>query len=229
MFGVKLLEHDDRYAFTEEWLDIATRIWSEAAPFDYKGRHFELQGVLGEPKPWFGERPLIMSAGSSAAGRAFAARTADCLFMVIVDVARLADDIAALRALANRRVGVYASGHLIARPTSREAEEYRHYIVDEMGDWEAAEFMLASRVGGGSHSVPHDKIGQFKERFISGSGTFPVIGSYDEVAATFKRLSDAGLDGMALGLVNYIAEFPRLANEVLPRMERLGLRAPMGN
>lgn len=35
------------------------------------------------------------------------------------------------------------------------------------------------------------------ERFISGGGTFPVIGSYDEVAATMKRLSDAGLDGMA--------------------------------
>ena len=52
------------------------------------------------------------------------------------------------------------------------------------------------------------------------------MGSYDEVAATLQRLSDAGLDGMAVGLVNYIDEFPMLRDELLPRLERLGLRKP---
>jgi dimethylsulfone monooxygenase len=224
MFGLDLLDHDERYAYTEEWVAIASRIWSEGKPFDFKGKYFDLHGVLGEPKPYGGERPLLMSAGSSTAGQAFAARTADCLFMVIYDLARLATDIAALRALAARRVGVFASGHLIARPTRREADEYYHYIVHEMGDWEAAEFMLASRLSGKSQSVPVETMKQLKERFISGSGTFPVVGSFDEAAASFKRLSDAGLDGMALGLVNYIDELPVLRDEVLPRMERLGLR-----
>ena len=31
---------------------------------------------------------------------------------------------------------------------------------------------------------------------------------------------------MALGLVNYINELPFIQAELLPRMERLGLRAP---
>lgn len=96
-----------------------------------------------------------------------------------------------------------------------------------MGDWEGAEFMLQSRLAGGSRSVPEDKMRATKERYISGSGTFPVIGSYDDVAATYKRLSDAGLDGMAVALVNYLNEFPGLRDEVLPRMERLGLREPV--
>jgi dimethylsulfone monooxygenase len=65
------------------------------------------------------------------------------------------------------------------------------------------------------------------ERFISGGGTFPVIGSYDEVAATLKRLSDAGLDGMALATVNYVEEMPVIRDELLPRLERLGLRQPL--
>jgi alkanesulfonate monooxygenase SsuD/methylene tetrahydromethanopterin reductase-like flavin-dependent oxidoreductase (luciferase family) len=65
------------------------------------------------------------------------------------------------------------------------------------------------------------------ERFISGGGTFPVIGSYDEVAEKFKRLSDAGLDGMAISTVNYVQEMPIIRNEVLPRLERLGLRQPL--
>ena len=53
----------------------------------------------------------------------------------------------------------------------------------------------------------------------------PIIGSYDEVAATFKRIADAGIDGMAIALVNYVKEMPVLRDEVLPRLERLGLRA----
>ena len=48
--------------------------------------------------------------------------------------------------------------------------------------------------------------------------------SPERVANTFKFLSDAGLDGMAIGLVNYIDDFPFFRAEVLPRMERLGLR-----
>ena len=59
---------------------------------------------------------------------------------------------------------------------------------------------------------------------FSGTGTFPVVGSYDEVAETFRKLSEAGVDGMAVGLVNYIDDFPALRDEVLPRMQRLGLR-----
>jgi len=227
MFGKDLLEHDERYVFAQEWAAIVKRIWSEDQAFDFKGKYFDLHRVLGKPKPYGGGRPLLMSAGSSPVGRRFAAANADCLFMVIYDVERLAQDITTLRELAGRRVGVFASSHLICRPTRREAEEYHHYIVHEMGDWEGAEYMMSVRVSGGSQSTPADKVRQLKERYISGSGTFPVIGSYDDAAATYQRLSDAGLDGLAVALVNYIDEFPRLRDEVVPRMERLGLRAPV--
>ena len=53
-----------------------------------------------------------------------------------------------------------------------------------------------------------------------------MVGSFDEVAEILKRLSDCGLDGMAVGLVNYVDEFATLRDEVLPRMARLGLRDP---
>jgi hypothetical protein len=46
------------------------------------------------------------------------------------------------------------------------------------------------------------------------------------VAAQLKRLSDAGLNGMALASVNYVQEMPTIRDEVLPRLERLGLREP---
>jgi alkanesulfonate monooxygenase SsuD/methylene tetrahydromethanopterin reductase-like flavin-dependent oxidoreductase (luciferase family) len=228
MFGEELREHDARYAYSEEWLTIAKRVWSEHEPFDFRGRFFNLQGVIGKPKPYGNERPLLMSAGSSQTGRAFAARHADCLFMVIIDQSLLADDIRAVRALAppDRRVGVFASGHMVCRPTQKEAEDYYHYIVHEMGDWEAVDYIIGVRKD--ALSFPPDKLQSLRERFLSGTGTFPVIGSPDAVARKFKELSGAGLDGMAIGLVNYIDDFPLLRDEVLPRMQRAGLRRPHG-
>jgi len=223
MFGAELREHDDRYGYSEEWVSVVKKLWSEHKPFDYAGKHFNIQNASGKPKPWGGSRPLLMSAGSSPTGRAFASRHVDCLFMVIPDETKLADEIAIMKS-ARSGLGVFASGHLLCRATPKETKEYYHYLVHEKGDWEAAEAAIRKRIAGDTRSMPHDRIRTMMERFISGGGTFPVIGSYDEVAAKFKFLSDAGLDGMAIAVVNYVQEMPTIQNEVLPRLERLGLR-----
>jgi alkanesulfonate monooxygenase SsuD/methylene tetrahydromethanopterin reductase-like flavin-dependent oxidoreductase (luciferase family) len=51
-----------------------------------------------------------------------------------------------------------------------------------------------------------------------------VIGDPDVVAQELVRLRSAGLDGLALNFVDYLQELPHFAAEVLPRLERLGLR-----
>ena len=40
MFGAQLLEHDDRYGYTEEWVSVVKGIWSQENPFDYNGRRW---------------------------------------------------------------------------------------------------------------------------------------------------------------------------------------------
>jgi len=225
MFGDTLLEHDERYAYTEEWITVAKRLWTDAEKFDFHGKYFDLAGVLGKPKPYGGGLPMIMSAGSSEAGRGFAGRHAECLFMNIFDHAVLARDIATLRdGVPDRRVGVYASGHIISRATERETQDYYHYIVHDMGDWDAAEHIVSLRIAGGGQSIPAERVRALTERHVSGIGTCPIVGSYDQVAETFLRFSEAGLDGMAVGLVHYVNDFPMLRDEILPRMVRLGLR-----
>jgi alkanesulfonate monooxygenase SsuD/methylene tetrahydromethanopterin reductase-like flavin-dependent oxidoreductase (luciferase family) len=227
MFGTELLHHDIRYDYTEEWVTVAKKVWSETEPFDHKGQYFDLKGVRAKPKPWGNSCPMLISAGNSKEGRGFAARHVDCLFMAIMNLDTLASEISAVREIAtsvNRSFGVYASGHMMARPTRKEAEDFYHYIVYEQGDWEAAEHAANIRTKG--RETPYHQLQKLKERLISGVGTYPVVGSYDDVAEAYKTMSDAGLDGMAIGLVNYVTEFPHLRDEVLPRMERLGLRLP---
>ena len=127
------------------------------------------------------------------------------------------------------KIGLYASGHLLCRRTAKETKEYYHYLVQEKGDWEAAENIIAKRAAGNSQSLSPELMRKMMERVISGGATFPVIGSYDEVAEKFLRLSEAGLDGMALILVNYVNEMPVLRDEVLPRLERLKIRQSRGH
>ncbi len=226
MFGVKLRPHDERYAYTEEWVTVLKRVWAEVEPFDFQGRYLNLKGVLLKPKPWGDDRPLLISAGNSPAGKAFATRHADCLFTSIIEFADFGPSISALRASAEAdNVGIYSSGHLIAKPTAREARDYHHYIVYETGDREAGEHAVAIRTKG--RDTPLATLKSLTERMIGGVGTYPVIGSYDQVVDQFRQMSECGLDGMAIGLVNYIDDFPVLRDEILPRMERLGLRNPM--
>jgi alkanesulfonate monooxygenase SsuD/methylene tetrahydromethanopterin reductase-like flavin-dependent oxidoreductase (luciferase family) len=225
MFGVTMLEHDERYALAEEWLEIVRRLWTSPAPFDFDGRHYQLRSAIGDPKPYGGMQPLLMSAGASGTGQAFAARNADLLFMVAVEIDGLAQRLAALRAsVPHRRIGVFTSGHVVCRPTQREAEDYYHYISTEMADQRAVDQVLVNRQN--QQSIPPAQLALMRSRIAAGSGTFPVVGDPDRVAETFRQLSDAGLDGMAIALTNYLDELPYFCEHVLPRMERLGLRAP---
>ena len=49
--------------------------------------------------------------------------------------------------------GSIASGHMVTKPTTKEAEEYYHYLVYEMGDWEAGEHAAAIRTKGTRHAA----------------------------------------------------------------------------
>ena len=95
MFGKDLREHDERYVYAQEWATIAKRIWSEDDAVRFHAANISTCTMCAASRsPIGGGRPLLMSAGSSPAGRRFAAEHADCLFMVIHDVDRLAQDIA---------------------------------------------------------------------------------------------------------------------------------------
>ncbi len=223
-FGVELLPHDDRYVYAEEWLDVVERIWRQEGPFDVDGTYFTMRGVQGHPGPLAGQAPTLVSAGASAAGRRFAASRADASFVVILSEDEIADTITELRTTAGRPMDVFGSSHMFCRPTRKEAEEYYHHLVHENGDWDAADTLL-HEVFPHSESIPADRLEGMRERFCSGHGTYPLIGSPDDIAAALVRLREAGLDGIAIALPNYLTDFPLLRDEILPRLEAAGIRA----
>ena len=63
------------------------------------------------------------------------------------------------------------------------------------------------------------------ERRVLARGAYCAIGEPDLVAQELARLHAVGFDGLALNFVDYLEELPYFAQEILPRIERLGLRA----
>ena len=114
--------------------------------------------------------------------------------------------------------------HMMCRPTRKEAQDYHRYIVHEKGDWEAAEYAASFRGQRLNSWMREDD--DIKARLISGAG-YPVVGSYDDAAETIKTLHGMGLDGAAMGMINYIDDFHHIRDGLIPRLERLGLREPM--
>lgn len=227
MFGVKPGDHDADYDYTGEWVTIAKRIWNESAPFDHVGEYFDFKNVLITPKPYGGVAPMLISAGHSHRGRSFAIEHADALFTAITEMRNAGEELSTARAMSTdgEYVPIYGSSHLCARATRKEAEEYYRYIVHELGDWTGMDNWLAQWLRG--RTVPVADIERLKERIVSGVGTFLAIGSYDDVVETYRQLHEAGLDGIAVGMFDYIADTERLRDEILPRMERIGLRMPV--
>ena len=56
-------------------------------------------------------------------------------------------------------------------------------------------------------------------------GGYPFVGSPDHIADELADLSRSGVRGIAFSMINYLNELPLFRDEVLPRLERLGVRA----
>jgi len=227
MLGVDLGGHDSRYDLGQEWLDIVTRAWSEDAPFDYAGRFYRVKGTVLEPKPVNRVRPILVNAGQSGTGRAFALKNSDMLFTVMHDFARLPAEVAALKrdaaALGRRDIGVFSNVAVVCRPTEAEARDYFHHYAVEHADHGAVETMVVER-GLDRREVSDEVRRNFRLRAAAGNGAFPIVGTPDQVAGVMRQMSEAGVTALAVGLPNYLYELPYFAAEVLPRLARMGLR-----
>ncbi len=228
MFGVKQRDHEQRYDYAQEWIDLIKKIWSEAEDFDFDGQYLHMKGIRGKPKPCGGSRPVIMNAGASPTGQAFAIRNCDAFFL---QASRTSLDETAQRVMnaknaakdLGRALGVYTVGVITCRPTTKEAEDYYHYSIVEHADWSAVDGILGLK-NISPQTVPMEEYLTKRSQYAQGMGGLPIVGDPDHVARQLIDLSKAGLTGIAVSFVNYVDELPYFCDEVLPRLERAGIR-----
>jgi alkanesulfonate monooxygenase SsuD/methylene tetrahydromethanopterin reductase-like flavin-dependent oxidoreductase (luciferase family) len=231
MFGVSLLEHDDRYACAEEWLAIVKRLWTQDEPFDHEGRFYKIKGGYLQPKPIQHPYPAIMNAGSSERGRHFACKNCDLVFTNIRshDIATNRAHIAAYRRLARdeygRDVQVWSNANIVQAETEKEAREFYRYYVHQKGDWAAAHHVIDTMGAEiNKRDYPEERRKAMAEMMLSGWGGFPLIGTKELIVEGLMTLSKIGLDGVLLSWPRYIEGMREFRDVTYPLLKQTGLR-----
>ena len=167
--------HDERYDFAEDYLALVYKLWEASWDDDavvadrergmfvdpervravnHESPNFTLDAIhLSEPSPQ--RTPVLYQAGTSPAGRAFAGRHAECVFISGPSAAVIQPRVAALRAAAvsagrdARSLRIYSMGTIISAPTAAEARakyaDYRRYADVEgaltlLSGWTGVDF-----------------------------------------------------------------------------------------
>jgi dimethylsulfone monooxygenase len=233
MFGVKQRDHDARYEYAQEWVDVVKAAWTRDDTFDFDGNFLHLRAARAFPKPYGGTRPLMMNAGSSDVGQAFALRNCDAFFVATAgsrtSLAGNAAKVSEIKAQAGqlgREIEVFTVGQVICRPTQKEADDYYQHAIIENADWGAIDGMLANK-SITPQTIPPEEYYAKRRYFASNAvGGYPFVGTPDKVAEELATISQAGVRGIGLSFINYLNEVPYFCDEVLPRLQRAGVRMP---
>jgi alkanesulfonate monooxygenase SsuD/methylene tetrahydromethanopterin reductase-like flavin-dependent oxidoreductase (luciferase family) len=120
---------------------------------------------------------------------------------------------------------VFTIGQIVCRTTQKEADDYYRYAMFGMADWVSLEGMLEIK------KITPQTVGEeaYKKQreylALRGIGGCPFVGTPDSIADELATLSRAGVRGIAFSMVNYLHELPLFRDEVLPRLQRIGVRA----
>ncbi len=224
--GIELPDdHETRYGFAQEWYDIIKKLWTANEAFDWHGKYFNLKEVYSFPHPVTKIPPIVNAAGSGI-GRDFATKNANFLFTPAIDLSRSKEEISELKELAKekgRDVDVLTFSTVVCRSTQKEAEQYLEHYAQKNADWEAVDNLVRLQFAH-AQSFPHDLLALIRDRMAAGHGGFPLVGTPRAVADGIEQLVEAGFGGTTLAMVDYTREFPYFRDNVLPILEKRGLR-----
>lgn len=125
-----------------------------------------------------------------------------------------------------REVRIWTHTVVVQRQSQAEADAYLQRFSVEYEDTESVDAWLRLQ-GANSQMVPLEIIEAMRQRFAAGAGAFPLVGTAEAIAERLEMLSRAGIDGALLTWVDYDAGIADFTREVLPYLEKAGLREPV--
>jgi FMNH2-dependent dimethyl sulfone monooxygenase len=217
-YGINFEEHDDRYARTDEWLQVVNGVWRDSR-FSYSGRHYKVEETILEPKPSRHPRPTIYAGGESPAAKELISRTCDAYVMHGDPPANVAPKIADMTArreklgLGPMQYGVAA--YAIVRDTEEEA---------------ASELARITNVNPGSPGyqnyqdwISHTALEQqvsLEDYSVSNRGLRAgLVGTAEQVADRIRALEAVGVDLLLLQFSPQLEEMERFAETVMPLLQ----------
>jgi alkanesulfonate monooxygenase SsuD/methylene tetrahydromethanopterin reductase-like flavin-dependent oxidoreductase (luciferase family) len=229
MFGASMLEHDTRYQYAAEWVEIVKLLWTQEEPVTYEGKFLRVKNAVSMPKPIQKPTPPLMNAGGSPAGKRFCAQHCDLAFLLLDpdSIEGTRDRISAYRDFAREEFGrdlqIWAYGYVVQGDTQKDADDLLHYYAVEKGD-DVAVQNLCHQLGIDKMITDPAAYDRFKYHFKAGYGGYPLVGTAERIAGLLEKVADAGLNGLALSWLDYHEGIERFNKEVMPLLRQNGLR-----
>ena len=235
------LDHDARYAATDEFLHIWRRLM-QGETVDFRGKHMAIEGGKLLYPPVQAPYPPLYFGGSSPAGQAVAAEHVDVYLTWGEPPDAVGEKIAAMRAQAAAQGRTLSFGirlHVIVRETAAAAWREADALIEHLDDATIATAQTAfakfDSVGqqrmARLHGGRRDKL-QVSPNLWAGVGLVrggagtALVGDPHEVAARMREYMDLGIDRFILSGYPHLEECYRFAELVFPL---LPLRATTGN
>ena len=221
------LDHDQRYARTDEFLDICRALWAGRGPVTHSGQYYRVEGAVLNTPFLAPERrePELYIGGASPRAVQQACKYHACLLTMPASPDQLAARLAPLRERGGRAGLIIA---LIARPTRAAAiAAAEQLLADAGGAARVVHQAFRAQSSSVAFSVAFDRSAECEwltptlwtgaVRFLGPSAT-ALLGSYDEIADALLAYKQDGIgEFLFLGWPD-IDEMKRFANDVVPRV-----------
>ena len=211
-YGAPFDVHDARYARTQEWLDVISRLLREET-VTHSGPLYQLQGTVLEPKP--SRLPPVYMGGESAKAKDVIAAQADAYVMHGDAPEVIADKVADMRerrAAAGRPPLTFGvSGYVICRDTAAEAQAELDRVLDVRSSPEAyasyRDFVEGSQL---ESQVSLEEYSVSNRGLRSG-----LIGTPDQILDRLRAYGQAGVNLMLLQFSPQREEMARFGRDVI--------------
>ncbi|MGI4985259.1 MAG: LLM class flavin-dependent oxidoreductase [Janthinobacterium lividum] len=230
------LSHDERYARTDEYLEILRRVWTENAPFDHTGKYYRFEQAFSEVRPRQQPCLPIYFGGASAPAIAVAGRHADVYALWGESKDQVAEQIARVRAAARdhgREVRFSVSFRPILAATEKAAWERADHILERTRQLRAGQGLeqgaplqsegarrLLAAAGDGVRADDRLWTGVAKE--LGGrSNSTALVGTPGQVAETLAEYYALGVTTFLVRGFDPLEDALDYGRELLPRTREL--------
>ena len=223
MFDIENRDHINRYDEGEEWLLFLNNIFSNKKFEKVNGKYFKTAFSYTSPKLYKTKKINSMSAAFSPQGRLFAAKNVNSIITMFSNYESLKKQIKNIKREAKKHknnIKVYGLVHIVCRKTDKIAEEYYEKYASKLADKEAILNFISILNKSNKSSVLASLQKSQVKKMAGGIGSYPIIGSPMSVRKQINNLKKIGLDGIAMGFVNFKDELPYFIKNVYNKINQ---------
>lgn len=231
------LDHDQRYARTEEFLTVLRGVSDATEPFDFHGRYYDIEQAAIPFAP--ARPPEIFFGGASPAAEQVAARTVDTYLAWGETPPQIAERLTRMRKLAaeaGRTLSFGVRFHVLGRDTSEQAWAEANRLLDRISPEriEQTQRDLADTESVGQHRMTALHGGDLRKLEVhpniwagyglvrGGAGT-AIVGSHAEVADRITEYHELGVDHFILSGQPHLEEAYHFAEGAAAVLRSRGL------